>query len=256
MDAGSDFGAPWAVLRHDQLDSTNAEAFRLVEAGRLEPCWVLADEQTSGRGRLGRAWQSVSGNLFASALFAFDGPLREAPLVCFAAGLAAAESIDELDAEAGQRVSLKWPNDLVVGERKLGGILIETTGLKSSLVAGFGLNLARAPQLADRSTVALSDLTGGNVVDPGTFLEVLDRNFRARLAGLRTGGFEPLRRTWMERTVHLNGNVSVEVGGQRQDAGFVELAEDGALVVRTDGGRIEHVRAGDVGIVGLEPQRD
>lgn len=250
MDADAYFSAAWPVHTHDRVDSTNAEAFRSVEAGEAGPFWIVAEEQTAGRGRLGRQWQSLTGNLFTSALFSFHGQLRDAPLVCFAAGLAVAAAIDELAPEAGRDVALKWPNDLVVGDQKLGGILIEATGLKSLLVAGFGLNLAKAPELADRTTIALADLNGGSAPEPKVMVDALDRNFRARLMLLRDEGFERLRRDWMERTVHADGLVRIELGGQPQAAEFIELAADGALVVRTADGRIEHVRAGDVGIVG------
>lgn len=245
---------PWAVHSHVELDSTNAEALRCAEEALAESGWVQADRQTLGRGRLNRSWESPDGNLFVSARFPYGGAARDAPLICFAAGLAAVDAIVSFPGHEASPVRLKWPNDLVVEDRKLGGILVESGGpagrAGSVMVVGFGLNLATAPVVAGRGTVALAELGSGPPVEPLSFVKVLDRMFRGRLKMLAAHGFPPLRHDWLQQTIHQDRSLSCVLDEREQVADFVDIAEDGALVVRDQRGIIRHVRAGDVGLVG------
>lgn len=245
---------PWPVQKHTELDSTNAEALRQAEENFSKAGWVLASRQTMGRGRLNRSWESPAGNLFVSAFFPYAGAARDAPLVCFAAGLAAVDAIASFGELENSPVRLKWPNDLVVEDRKLAGVLVESGGpagqAGSALVVGFGVNLATAPEVAGRGTVALAEYVSGPAIDPATFLNALDRTFRGRLNMLAEHGFPPLRQDWLQKSIHPGRALSCVLGGEEQMADFVDVAEDGALVVRDRGGCIRHVRAGDVGLVG------
>lgn len=159
-----------------ELDSTNRLAAELARAGAADGLVVGADQQTAGRGRRGRTWESRSGSaLLVSVL------LRPAPaLVTLAAGVAAA---DACEAVAGVRVELKWPNDLLVGDGKVGGILSEMVG--DAAVVGLGLNLGWAPDGAaalgaDVDRDALLDAYLAGLADPG---DVLSR-YRPRCSTL------------------------------------------------------------------------
>ena len=247
-------GAPWPVLEYGTIDSTNAEALRKADDQPAAPYWVRAEAQTSGRGRLGRAWSSPQGNLFASAVFPYEGDLATAPLICFAAGLAVVDALQEIaTADATSMVKLKWPNDVLVEDAKICGILIETSRSVSApllVVAGFGLNLATAPALDDRPSISVADLMTTNTPSPQTALTVLDLAFRRRLGQLLNEGFAPVRRDWLERTMPAGQLVSYKIGANPHQGEFVDLAEDGALAVRDAAGQIQYVRTGDVGLVG------
>lgn len=247
-------GAPWSVLEYDTIDSTNAEALRKADAQPSAPYWIRAEVQTSGRGRLGRAWSSPQGNLFASAAFRYEGVLATAPLICFAAGLAVVDALQEIaTADATSMVKLKWPNDVLVEDAKICGILIETSRTGNApllVVAGFGLNLATAPVLDDRKSVCVADLMTTNTPTAQQALKVLDRTFRRRLGQLLDEGFPAVRRDWLERTIPAGQLVSYKLGADTHQGEFVDLAEDGALTVRDAAGNIQYVRTGDVGLVG------
>nr|MCH9765393.1 biotin--[acetyl-CoA-carboxylase] ligase [Alphaproteobacteria bacterium] len=124
------------AIVYDQLESTNAEALRLAGEGERGPVWIHADMQTAGRGRNGRRWHSDAGNLAASLLFAPDAPVRSLHQLSLVAGVAVLEAVVQVGQGAGTaNLKLKWPNDLLFGRAKAGGILIESTQLAGATVA-------------------------------------------------------------------------------------------------------------------------
>jgi BirA family biotin operon repressor/biotin-[acetyl-CoA-carboxylase] ligase len=192
----------WPITRFGEIDSTNEEARRRASDGDAGPCWLTTEVQTAGRGRLGRAWSSPKGNLFATALLPYPRPPAEAALACFSAGLAVLDAARSCGVDAEQ-AKLKWPNDVLVGPAKLCGILIETGQINGSLwmAAGFGVNVEVAPERPDRPTKCLADLPGGGGADggasargagrgvPRTAAEPAYRRIRAYAGGLAgTGG--------------------------------------------------------------------
>lgn len=251
MFADNLYRSAWPVHHFDTLDGTNAHAVRLTESGDLGPCWIHADRQTSGRGRLGREWISPDGNLYTTALFPFEGKLSEAPLVCFVAGLAVTDAILKICPGIQTRVQLKWPNDVVVVDKKLGGILIETGSHHRTtwMAVGFGINLKFAPESIDRPTIALAKLVE-NTPSPTEFLTALDMAFRDRMIDLAQNGFHAARQDWLQRTVHTGRNVTYVNNGEQCQAVFEGLDTDGAMIVRNADGKTHHVRAGDVGLIG------
>src|SRR5262245_54930489 len=139
-----DAHAPVEVF--DEIDSTIMEARRRAERGDVGPVWLIAKRQTAGRGRRGRAWSSLVGNLLATLLFATEAPPAQIALLGFATGVALAESFDAIIG-AG-RATLKWPNDVFIDAAKASGIMLDSGALAggSTWVAlAFGVNLAAAP---------------------------------------------------------------------------------------------------------------
>ena len=140
-----DAHAPWRVVRFGVIDSTNEEARRRALAGESDRVWIVAGEQTAGRGRRGRAWISPRGNLHATALLIDPCPPALAPQLGFVAGVALARAASDVGAaEAG----LKWPNDLMLNGAKCAGILVEGIGLagrRAGYAVGVGVNCAHAP---------------------------------------------------------------------------------------------------------------
>jgi BirA family transcriptional regulator, biotin operon repressor / biotin---[acetyl-CoA-carboxylase] ligase len=236
----------WPVVRFDEIDSTNEEARRRAGAGDVGPCWLVTTTQTAGRGRLGRQWSSPRGNLFATALLPYPRPAAEATLAPFAAGLAVIDAARAVGVDVSS-LRLKWPNDVLSGGVKLAGILIETGMLHGRLwmAAGFGVNVAVAPERADRATQCLARLAGGDGLTSSRLLSALDISFRARLAILLTDGFGPIRTAWLSSAAHINANV--EVNGQTGE--ITGLADDGALVLRQADGSVTHVRAGEISLL-------
>src|SRR6187401_2216053 len=112
------------LIAHDTIGSTNTEACRLARAGERNPLWITARQQTAGRGRRGNVWISEPGNLYASLLLP-DVPPGRAGELAFVAALAVYDAVSELAPDMAFRLTLKWPNDVQVGNAKLAGILIE-----------------------------------------------------------------------------------------------------------------------------------
>ena len=224
-----------------ETDSTNAEAMRRAEAGSALPFWVLAGHQTAGRGRRGRAWQPGVGNFYGSLAMRVDGGAGQAALRSFVAALALADAL-EASGVAADRISLKWPNDVLLDGRKLAGILLESTGHGGSvtLVVGIGVNLAHAPapDLLEPGAVAPIALAEtGIAVDPEAMLDRLAPAFAARDARLVTDGFGPIRDAWLSRAAHRGAPVTARLPGEAVTGIFAGMDESGALVLETRTGR-------------------
>jgi BirA family transcriptional regulator, biotin operon repressor / biotin---[acetyl-CoA-carboxylase] ligase len=246
----AEFQRPWPVVRFDEIDSTNEEARRRAASCDFGPHWLVADRQSAGRGRLGRAWESPAGNLFATALFLFPKPPSEAALACFSAGLAVIEAA-RTSGVFTSGLALKWPNDVLAGPAKLAGILIETgvSGDQLWMAAGFGVNVATAPVRADRETACLVDLPGGQGLTTSRYLASLDIAFRAALLRLLSEGFASTRLDWLANAAHIGQRVELTPNTGRITGVMRGLGQDGALIVELDNGGLHHVRAGEISLL-------
>lgn len=230
-------------LHLDEADSTNTEAMRLALAGEAGPFWVLADRQTAGRGRSGRSWTSLPGNLTASLLVTLAVPPAAAARLSLVAGVALVEAIRNLagtTALAGP--CLKWPNDLLIGEAKVAGILVEssTSAGRLSCVAGFGVNLAAAPAIEGRRVASLADLFGWPV-PPLELLEALDSAMRNWLAVWdEDRGRAEVIGAWLAVATPRGAEISVTTADGLVRGRFDGLDPDGAL--RLIGGRGDSLR--------------
>jgi BirA family biotin operon repressor/biotin-[acetyl-CoA-carboxylase] ligase len=230
----------------DEVTSTNDVAARLAEQGAGEGTIVIADAQSAGRGRMGRTWVSPSGaGLYVSVVL--RPASAWAPLVTVGAGVAIAEGIAEA---TGLDPALKWPNDLYVSDRKLGGILAEagsSGGHVEHVVLGFGVNLMGAaypPDIAARATSLEEEL--GRPIDRGTLLVACLAALARRVADLRGGRSREVLEAWRRRARPSFGR-RVEWGtGAEVHRGVAEdLDGSGALVVRTERGTVR-VISGEV----------
>lgn len=222
--------------------STNADMLALAAQGASEGLWLRAVEQTAGRGRLGRAWVSPPGNLYASTVVR----LRAGDPAPATLALVASVALDETLRAYGAEPWIKWPNDLHIGEAKLTGILLERSG--DSVVVGIGVNLAHCPDGLERAVTSLA-AEGLGAPDPGQFLHDLAPAF-ARWLALWRGSLEPVRRRWLERAHPIGTALSVRLPGQAPvDGLFDGLTVEGALRLRLASGEVQVVHAGDVFLI-------
>jgi BirA family biotin operon repressor/biotin-[acetyl-CoA-carboxylase] ligase len=228
----------WPVRRYDSIDSTNEEAKRLARQGERGPLWLVAREQTRGRGRRGRTWISDGGNLFATLLL--DAP-PNAPELCFVAGLAVADAVAGFAPSA--RVGLKWPNDVLLEGRKLAGILLEREG--RALAIGIGINLAQHPENMEFPASSLSDATGAAPTADAT-LHRLGTATRTWYEVWRAQGFAPIRDAWLARAAGLGDTIRARLSKTEVTGVFEDLDQDGALLLRGADGRIVRITAADV----------
>lgn len=227
-----------------ETGSTNADLACRVAAGEAlrEGVWLVADRQTAGRGRQGRAWFDGLGN-FMGSTWIERRPGDPLPgTLALVAGLAVFETVSSV-IPPPHRAVLKWPNDVLIGGAKLCGILLEGAG--QGIIVGIGVNLAQAPTVAGRETIALS--TFGPAPDRDLFAEALARNFTQEVERWRTFGLEPLVRRWMAAG-HAEGTPLLvgEPGEEPLRGTFAGLAADGALQLRLADGTTRVIHAGEV----------
>ncbi len=232
----------------DEIDSTILEARRRAERGQYGPVWLIARRQTAGRGRRGRHWVSLEGNLLATYLFESDRTPAEIAQLGFAAGIGIAESFEALGVAAP--VTLKWPNDVMIGAAKAAGILIDSgasAGGHAWAALAFGVNLAAAPEALDQATTCLGDHLPSLAERPGpaAFLAGLRPRLEAWARRLAEEGFEPLRRAWLARAHALGETVRVLQGAEAVEGAIAGLSARGELELDTQSGR-RLIVAGDV----------
>lgn len=241
MVAGGRPGAVLTVRVVGETGSTNADLLAAAEAGVAEGVWLRAERQLAGRGRVGRPWADGAGNLFASTIVRLRAADPAAPTLTLVAAVALAEVIDRL---APGLATIKWPNDLLIGQAKLSGILLER-GTGDALVIGFGVNLTTPPHLADRPTTCLA--AHGVDVAPAVLLDMLVERLAFWLQRWRQHDLAAVRDAW-ERMAHQRGamlRVRLPDGGEREGA-FDGLDAVGALRLRGSDGTVTMVHAGDV----------
>ncbi|MEL7171468.1 MAG: biotin--[acetyl-CoA-carboxylase] ligase [Pseudomonadota bacterium] len=242
------------VLHFDEIDSTNAEAARRAAAGAPAPFWVIADRQTAGRARRGRDWSSLEGNLFASYVCRPGLTPERAALSTFATSLAVADTVSAFLPDGAARVTLKWPNDVLVGGRKVAGILLESSvgqgGKVAWLVIGMGVNLAAAPPEGEirPGGAAPTSLAaeGAKPASPAEALAVLGAALPRWLTSLEAEGFEAVRAPWLARAGHLGQTIGAGLARERLEGVFEDVDETGALVLRTREGAVRHISAADI----------
>ncbi len=236
------------VLAFDEIDSTNAEARRRAEAGEMGPLWITALRQSAGRGRRGRTWETGEGsNLAATLMMVTDRAPRDAAQISFVAALAACDLVRAY--VPGDRVKVKWPNDVLVDGKKLVGILVESGARPAGglwLAVGVGVNLARAPLAPERPATTIAAETGRPAPEPSAALDGLAAAFADWLEVWEGRGFAPIAAAWTERAYGLGEACTARL----PDATLTGVAEgldaDGALRLRLADGRLRRITAGDV----------
>lgn len=235
-----------------EVDSTSTELMRRARAGRCEPILLVTEQQTAGRGRLGRQWVSQIGD---SLTFSLGLPMAPAEWsgLSLAVGVSLAQSLQPHLPAAGEdrlRLGLKWPNDLwLEGDRKLGGILIETasgiglSGQDRYVVIGVGLNV-RAPDGQGLSTTPASLREVDAALDAPTALGRIVPPLVRALQAFARHGFAPVRAQFAERDLLLQREVNLSDGQSGLAQG---VGPDGALLVQTAAG-LRAVTSSDISV--------
>jgi len=237
----------WRVDRLATIDSTNEEARRRAAAGDPGRLWIVADEQTAGRGRQGRPWVSPIGNLHASALLIDPCPQASSPQLGFVAGVALACAAEDLGAS---RAKLKWPNDLVVDGAKCAGLLVEGAALpgrRLACVVGVGVNCAEAPEGVGYPTAVLKRDDGGAIGAAACFERLAARFDEALALWDRGEGFAAIRTDWLARAAGLGTVVRIRDAEATREGAFEGLDADGRLLFCGTRG-LEAIEAADLWI--------
>jgi BirA family biotin operon repressor/biotin-[acetyl-CoA-carboxylase] ligase len=247
------------ILRFDSIDSTNLEAVRQAKTGASEGLCIVAREQTRGRGRLDRSWQSPrDAGLYFSIVLRPQLKMNAWPLITLMAALAVSDALQHL---YGLNTDIKWPNDVCLGDRKLCGILAETveTEAGSACALGIGINLRNAAFPAELEGLATSIECAAQIVpEAEALLQALLRHLAIRYDQLQaTAGTPSVLRDWMAASSYAFGkSVRVDAGAEVFAGVTCGLEDDGALRVELQNGEIKVVRAGDVRSVRSDGGKD
>ena len=235
------------ILAFDEIDSTNQEARRRIESGAETPLWITARRQTAGRGRRGRSWDTSDGNLAATLLLTTVKPPIEAAQIAFVAALAVCDLARAF--VPASLVSLKWPNDTLVGGRKVSGILVESGALAIRglwLAVGIGVNLAHAPENLERPATALADHMRRPPPTPLEALDILAESLDRWRTVWEAGGFSPIAQAWTDRAHGLGERCVARLPAETVEGVAEGLDADGALRLRLADGALRRITAGDV----------
>ena len=238
----------------DETASTNANAFRLAEEGAAEGTVVIADAQSGGKGRLGRVWSSPPGvNLYCSIVLRPSVKPYEAPQLTFLSAVAVARSIEQV---TGLKPEIKWPNDVLIGGKKVAGLLnemsAETDGI-NFVILGIGVNLNMStgqfpPDLRSPATSLL--IEAGHPVGRVRFVTQLLSELDMLYTQFLTHGFLQVREEWQQRCNAHGREVVVSNGGADVVKGmFGGIDGDGAMLVRLADGSVERILSGDVKVL-------
>ncbi len=229
----------WQIISYECIDSTNAEAVRKSADYFADGLIITAKEQSKGRGRMGRVWQSFVGNLFFSQLFKSNAPLW---VLTYISSLSVCESIQELC--RGLDVKIKWPNDVMVSGGKISGILIES-GKNDTAVVGIGVNLQFSPDSKDilYPTTNLRDL--GFDISQEDFLQCYLKIFDKYYDTFIAEGFANIRHQWISCSYKLNEEILVSQGNKKQKGIFKGIDENGCLLLKQEDNTLK-ISAGDV----------
>ena len=241
----------YRLLRYDRIGSTNDAAKDLARSSAAEGTVVWAGEQTAGRGRRGRLWQSPPGNLYVSLVLRPSGGAAHTAQLGFVAALGLRDAVAGLTGP-GPRVECKWPNDVLANGRKLAGILLESetaaAGTIDFVVIGVGTNLAFRPSDVEYPATSLTE-EGFPEVTPAVLLEAFAHCFDAWARRWRAEGFAPIRAAWLARASGVGEAIRVRLERSTLLGRFVDLDEDGALLLDAaaeQGGGRRRIAAGEV----------
>lgn len=234
------------IEAYDALPSTMDIARIRAEDGAAEGLVIQAGAQTGGRGRHGNQWTSPPGNLYLSVLLRPQKPFAEFGQMAFVAALALGRAYGRIGV-AASRVRIKWPNDILLDDRKGAGLLLEAGADGTYVVLGSGVNIVSAPEgraaLCDFLPAATAAEGAGLIpVFRDIYLEALEKYYRQ----WQQDGFAPIREAWLEQAAHLGEEITARLPNTRVNGIFEGIDSNGALMIREKTGITRCITSGEV----------
>ena len=203
------------------------------------PSWIFAHIQLAGKGRRGRAWVDPTGNFACTCVFFPDRTIDEYALSSFTAALSLCDCLSDFT-EGSAQVSIKWPNDILLNQKKVAGILLETIAVgknKIALSIGFGVNLLSYPEASELEESAFSPTSilteTGVVIDPIELLNNLAEKFSKYEDTLQQEGFTELRKLLLDRIHGIGSQITVRTTNETIKGVFSNINIDGHLILKT-----------------------
>ena len=248
----------WSIATEQSATSTSDLAKRAAANGAPSGQAFLAIEQTAGRGRHGRHWDSQKGGMYLSVLLRPSVPVDQWFALSFAASLAVLEVVrsqlaTHLSSAEMPQTGLKWPNDVIVAGGKISGILLEVEG--KALIVGSGVNIAPVGQVGSQNIapIALADIWPDGARDlpqPYDFATAYLDRLAFWYDRFCQSGFGPIRDTWLKNALFLGQHVAVQCDAKVLSGVFHDLGMDGTMLLLDDLGQTRHISTGDVKLLG------
>ena len=239
----------YKLIELESCASTNDEARKLATLGEQnypDGTLIWAKEQTAGRGRRGRAWDSPQGNLYLSLILRPGVPLRKASQLSFVAALALFDALANIS-EPGHQIKLKWPNDVLLEDKKVAGILLESQAdnreAPAWVILGIGVNVTHFPQDTVFPSTSLSAENWSVSVE--ATLQAFARSFQRWANSWAEDGFEKIRLSWLQRALGLGQKIEVNLETVTLEGVFKDIDKHGALVLDRHGTE-QRITAGEV----------
>lgn len=239
----------YRIIHYDTVASTNDIAKEIAKKNREEKIVVLAEKQTSGKGRLGRRWISPKGGVWLSLILRPKLSLEDASKLTFIMSLSVAETIRNM---FGLTAEVKWPNDILIKNRKICGILAEANSedqTLESIVVGVGINanvdLGAFPASLRSGLTSLRRELGHEIKRRDLvqrLLQTFERNYQRMQRGL----WKALLQKWKSQAPFLGRQVQVKIFNEIFSGVAHDIGEDGALIVKLESGKLKRVVAGDM----------
>ncbi|MGL4728787.1 MAG: biotin--[acetyl-CoA-carboxylase] ligase [Bosea sp. (in: a-proteobacteria)] len=236
------------AIHHERLPSTMSEAMKAARDGELGPLWIIADEQTAGRGRQGRAWVSPPGNLHATLSLVNPCEPQRAAELGFVAGLALHDAAAEVTGLSAPRLALKWPNDLLINGAKCAGLLVEGSAIGGNFTVaiGLGVNVVAAPEDTPYPATFLARHTEANSsATRDALMLALAGHMAARLAQWREAGFAAMLPEWRARAAFIGSEITIRLPEGPVTGRFEDIDATGRLKLLTGQG-LRVIDAGDL----------
>ena len=248
----------WSIATEQSATSTSDLAKRAAANGAPSGHAFLAIEQTAGRGRHGRHWDSQKGGMYLSVLLRPSVPVDQWFALSFAASLAILEVIrsrlaTHLSSAEMPQTGLKWPNDVIVAGGKISGVLLEVEG--KALIVGSGVNIAPVGQVGSQNIAPISfaDIWpdgAGDLPQPYDLATAYLERLAFWYDRFCESGFGPIRDTWLENALFLGQYVAVQCDAKAFSGFFHDLGMDGTMLLLDDSGQTRHITTGDINLLG------
>ena len=238
------------LVMYDTIDSTNAAALRLVHNGVKGNLVIHAKQQTDGKGRHGKEWISGEGNFYLSILLDPTFTIQSGSGLSFVTALAIKDAFAQILGVSYSELKFKWPNDILLNGKKIGGILLETSStphknIPSWFIVGVGINLMNFPDNTDFPATSLRH-EGFGEIPCNLMLNAFMDSFAKRYNIWHNRGFGMLKLEWLDSAYNLNMPVSIHFKGKRISGIFEGIDDVGSLLMRLEDGQLHKIIAGEV----------
>ncbi|AUB56923.1 MULTISPECIES: biotin--[acetyl-CoA-carboxylase] ligase [Methanobacterium] len=236
------------IYHYSEVDSTNNVAKELAEKGAVEGTIVIAESQRRGKGRRGKKWLSPSGGVWMTIILRPDIPTSQAPLLTLLTGVAVAETLTH---ECGLDVGIKWPNDILIGDKKVCGILTEAIARKGGLdyvVVGIGIDLnvdvdEFPPDLRKGATSLKNELE--KEIPGEKLVQNFLLNFENLYQNFKEGQLSEILNQWRSLSTTIGSTVEVKKRGGTIRGEAVGITRDGILILEMDDGSLRKIISGE-----------